>query len=393
MACLALLGAVVAMCGWSYIYVRSDVHRRRLAECCPSSSGSLWALAEQEKSDLISHLKHPSAGKYQEVESMADREQKKFERNLGKASDLRDARVRNAVELRKSAQDERLKKGRGVTESSSPLAVVQPTAGMGMPGSADALGFNANGAVAAAAAAPPRPQPSVSEIPSLFANIQSHDPAVVLEATRGFRRLLSLQKDPPITEVVETGVVPIFVSFLQHDRMPDLQFEAAWALTNVASGTSTHTRSVTEAGAIPVFVRLLQSVNENVKEQAVWALGNIAGDSVSCRDAVLAQNAMAPLLSVLETTGTNKQSLLRNATWTLSNFCRGKPAPDLDLIAPALPTMARLVLCQDSEVLSDVCWAMSYLSDGDERRIDALLRNVPIEYNLPAPLLEPHFSF
>jgi importin subunit alpha-1 len=303
---------------------------------------------------------------------MADREQKKFERNLGKASDLRDARVRNAVELRKSAQDERLKKGRAVTESSSPLAVVQPTANMGM---ADNSGLNV-----VAAAAPPRPQPSVSEIPSLFVNIQSHDPATVLEATRGFRRLLSLQKDPPITEVVETGVVPIFVSFLQHDRMPDLQFEAAWALTNVASGTSTHTRSVTDAGAIPVFVRLLQSINENVKEQAVWALGNIAGDSVSCRDAVLAANAMAPLLSVLETTGTNKQSLLRNATWTLSNFCRGKPAPDLDLIAPALPTMARLVLCQDSEVLSDVCWAMSYLSDGDERRIDALLRNVPIEY-------------
>ena len=89
---------------------------------------------------------------------------------------------------------------------------------------------------------------------------------------------------------------------------------------------------------------------------------------------------MAPLLSVLETTGTHKQSLLRNATWTLSNFCRGKPAPDLQLIAPALPTMARLVLCQDSEVLSDVCWAMSYVSDGDEQRIDALLRNVPIEY-------------
>lgn len=42
--------------------------------------------------------------------------------------------------------------------------------------------------------------------------------------------------------------------------------------------------------------------------------------------------------------------------------------------------MARLVLCQDSEVLSDVCWAMSYVSDGDEQRIDALLRNVPIEY-------------
>jgi importin subunit alpha-1 len=64
---------------------------------------------------------------------------------------------------------------------------------------------------AAAAAAPARPQPSVHEIPQLFMNIQTHDPNVVLEATRGFRRLLSLQKDPPITEVVETGVVPMFV--------------------------------------------------------------------------------------------------------------------------------------------------------------------------------------
>jgi len=43
---------------------------------------------------------------------MAERENKKFERNLGKAIDLRDNRVRNAVELRKNAQDERLKMGR-----------------------------------------------------------------------------------------------------------------------------------------------------------------------------------------------------------------------------------------------------------------------------------------
>jgi len=43
---------------------------------------------------------------------MAESQNKKFERNLGKAADLRDERVRNVVELRKNAQDERLKKGR-----------------------------------------------------------------------------------------------------------------------------------------------------------------------------------------------------------------------------------------------------------------------------------------
>lgn len=215
----------------------------------------------------------------------------------------------------------------------------------------------------------------LASLPALVERLGSPDPMTQYEACRMIRRMLSVEKNPPISDVMAFNVIPIFVEFLRRKENPKLQFEAAWALTNIASGSSEQTRAVVNGGCVQLFVELMQSPDVDVREQAVWALGNIAGDSIEYRDLVLNEGAMSRLLTQFTASATD--AMIRNATWTLSNFCRGKPP--FKVVQDALPYLARLIYSEDTDVLSDACWALSYLTesagDQQEQHIQAVVES------------------
>lgn len=118
---------------------------------------------------------------------------------------------------------------------------------------------------------------------------------------------------------------------------------------------------------------MLSSPHIEVVEQAIWGLGNIAGDSHKVRDMVINAGAIRPISDILDR-AIPGSSFVRNASWTLSNLCRGRPAPDFFKVQRAIPSLAKVLIENDVEdILIDVCWAMSYLSDGGEDRIPVIL--------------------
>lgn len=206
--------------------------------------------------------------------------------------------------------------------------------------------------------------------------LDDSNPEYQIEYTQRCRRLLSRQQDPPIQAVIDTGIVPKLIEFLRRDQTPQLQFEAAWTLTNIASGNSDQTQTVVQAGAVPVFVQLLSTPSLDVQEQAAWALGNIAGDNAESRDFVISQGALPALLDYLKRNEEGSVTSTRNGGWFLSNLCRGKnPSPNFESICEAIPTLVRLLNHSDTEVVTDACWSLSYLSDGENGKITEVLKH------------------
>lgn len=63
--------------------------------------------------------------------------------------------------------------------------------------------------------------------------------------------------------------------------------------------------------------------------------------------------------------------------FVIISFCRyiTSHVKTLEQVKAALPALAHLIHINDEEVLTDACWALSYLSDGVNEKIQAVIES------------------
>jgi len=225
-------------------------------------------------------------------------------------------------------------------------------------------------------------QQYLMEFVEIADGLNSNDRKMQLASAIKMRKALAIEYQPPVQEIIDAGFIPRtlylagFASTTAHNdpSARQLQHECLWACTNIASGTSRQTRYLVECSAIPLFLHSMNSINEDIWSQAVWAIGNLAGDCMVLRDTLLKAGAI-PLI-INRCSKATKNETYRNIAWTFSNLARGKPHADWELAKMCLPALVKLVNVKDSETVSDACWAVSHLTDDSTKentKIDAVV--------------------
>lgn len=197
-----------------------------------------------------------------------------------------------------------------------------------------------------------------------------------IAASLYFRKKLAACQEPP-SELVE----PIICELIDCLRRPstELQLNAAWALTNLACGSRPETHRIIANGGVETLMQLASSMIGEVRDQAIWALGNLAADCSLCRERVRSVGLLGLLLMLLELPDYQTHEPRKILTWCLANLLRGG-VNDLDL-----PSVNRLLTQLHStitthqsgseEILCDAVWCIAYLIDHatvEGERVDIL---------------------
>jgi len=212
------------------------------------------------------------------------------------------------------------------------------------------------------------------------------------------RTILSVEINPPIQEIIDTGIVPRIIKLLNkayleslvadEDEQGDpevnarliskIRLEAAWTLTNIAAGNSSQTEYIVSINAVPPIIEMLFEEDHVLVDQAIWALGNVAGDSIKLRNMILDMDVLPIIIRLIEKYRTLPKhiKILRNLVWVSSSLVRGRDhPPHPEILKLVFNTIEPMAFMNDQEIVADSFWCFSYIADVGGDMLDMVVRS------------------
>jgi hypothetical protein len=187
------------------------------------------------------------------------------------------------------------------------------------------------------------------------------------------RKISSIEKNPPIPQIIKSGCIPRLIQLLLMEKYAKMQYETCWILTNLMSlkdYLKCMDYIIKNMGHINLL-KCLSSKNPNTREQACWALANMAGENHKIRDLLL-KNGIISKLKMLAKQEKNVSCIV-NIAWCISNLLSNKPIPECELICNVIPLLSFLLTHSNMEILGDTCWAISRFLEGTDEHIKRII--------------------
>lgn len=187
----------------------------------------------------------------------------------------------------------------------------------------------------------------------------------------------------------ETTINIVF-KYLNDYRLPMLQYEALWVINNLTSGDHSKVKYLINRDIINILFTLLENGKSDLdcQEHIIWTIGNIAGDCSEYRKLLYKHdpgviNLLVKTISIwdeMKSNGTTiPLSLWRITSWTFSNVLKSFRIDYLQQLNIKFITLFKTLLSMDdTEVLSNICWSLSYLNCKNVEITNGLIINSDI---------------
>ncbi|KAA6388037.1 MAG: putative importin subunit alpha-3 [Streblomastix strix] len=190
-------------------------------------------------------------------------------------------------------------------------------------------------------------QQILSNLDKVVEQLQDADQEQVLNSVRTIRKLLSSDGDEiPIQHVINSGAVEKLIILIYFDEYPRIQLESIW-------------------GVLQPMLHLLRSPDISVREQVVFALGNIA--NIEYIQVELISSGFEEMILPIICSNNLSIKMRENLCWLLSNLLQ-----KADLKQKTIEESTRFLSQQlrnasekenNEQLISDILWGLYFIAE------------------------------